>query len=201
MNQHFEHSAEGTPYQDLSDQALANMVHEGDDNAFAELWGRHDTVARRATHYDATLQDAEDNAQDVALKLWLDLRRGREFPAETARPFIGRMALNNMRDNYRKRSCRPPERLVGEYGDEVLGSRLTAPSAEDIVVSNITVEELLSSMKPSHRDAVQGTIIDGSRYAEHAEDAGMPVGTVKSRVHHAIASLRTTLADGRGNSI
>jgi RNA polymerase sigma-70 factor (ECF subfamily) len=189
MKEHFEHPTGEAPYQDLPDQMLADLVHEGDDNAFAELWDRHSKIAAQAGYYDAP-QDAEDNAQDVAIKLWLDLRKGREFKTETARSFVGRMAVNNVRDNYRKRRCRPAEWLVGEYGDEsehVAGG----PSPEDIVVGETTVREFLSMMTPDQRAAVQATVIDGSRYAEHAEDASIPLGTVKSRVHNGVTKVRT----------
>lgn len=197
--QHFEHSPSETPYQDLPDQALADMVREGDDNAFTELWSRHDMVARRSMHYGDTVHDAEDNAQDVALKLWLDLRKGRDFKTATARPYIGRMAVNNLRDTYRRRSCRPDEKLVGQYGDEV-SAMSASPSAESIVVSNTYVEELLSNAKPQQREAIQATILDGGKYSEHAADADIPLGTVKSRVHHGITSIRAVLADEESNS-
>ncbi len=187
--QHPENFTTETRYEDCSDQALADLVHEGDDDAFAELWSRHDKVAAQAGYYGAP-QDAEDNAQDVALKLWLDLRKGREIKTETARPLIGRMAVNNACDNHRKRQCRPAEWLVGDYGDDPQ-HLVGAPSPEDVVVSEATVEEFLSMMTPEQRAAVQATVIEGSRYAEHADDAGVPLGTVKSRVHHGITKVRT----------
>jgi RNA polymerase sigma-70 factor (ECF subfamily) len=45
------------------------------------------------------------------------------------------------------------------------------------------------------RDVWELAEVQGLRYAEIAQALGIPVGTVKSRHHHAVRKLRTLLAE------
>jgi RNA polymerase sigma-70 factor (ECF subfamily) len=56
---------------------------------------------------------------------------------------------------------------------------------------------VLADLPAAHRDAVYLRFVDGLSLVEIAEAQGIPVGTVKSRLHNALATLR---ADPRTKS-
>jgi len=52
------------------------------------------------------------------------------------------------------------------------------------------LEALLSSLSEDHRETLMLRFIDGLSLGEIAEATGVPLGTAKSRLHHAISKLR-----------
>lgn len=59
------------------------------------------------------------------------------------------------------------------------------------------VRGALARLSVEHRDVVLLHEVDGLTYAEIAEALSIPVGTVKSRLYHALAALRRTLEETR----
>ena len=55
------------------------------------------------------------------------------------------------------------------------------------------LEQAMQKLSPEHREAVVLHELDGLTYEEAAQILGVPVGTVKSRLHHAFANLRKNL--------
>ena len=51
----------------------------------------------------------------------------------------------------------------------------------------------MSQLSPAHREVLVLTFIQGLSYAETAEVAGVPEGTIKSRLSNAKRALRTIL--------
>jgi RNA polymerase sigma-70 factor, ECF subfamily len=49
---------------------------------------------------------------------------------------------------------------------------------------------VLSALSEDHRETLMLRFIDGLSLAEIAEATGIPLGTAKSRLHHAISKLR-----------
>lgn len=54
----------------------------------------------------------------------------------------------------------------------------------------------LESLRSPYRETLELRLREGLNYAEVAQVLGVPVGTVRSRIHHAIERLREALADG-----
>ncbi len=52
------------------------------------------------------------------------------------------------------------------------------------------LETVLSSLSEDHRETLMLRFIDGMSLVEIAEATGIPLGTAKSRLHHAISKLR-----------
>jgi RNA polymerase sigma-70 factor (ECF subfamily) len=83
-------------------------------------------------------------------------------------------------------------RLVGdEHLEALAGADGTDPVAEDAGVT-----DLLARLDPDRREAFVLTQLLGMSYAEAAEVAGCPVGTIRSRVARARGDLVASL--GRG---
>jgi RNA polymerase sigma-70 factor (ECF subfamily) len=69
-----------------------------------------------------------------------------------------------------------------------------APTPEGQIVDREALRIALARLSPEHREVVLLHEVDGFTYDEIAEIAGIPVGTVKSRLYHAFLNLRQTLA-------
>ncbi|MGZ4547848.1 MAG: sigma-70 family RNA polymerase sigma factor [Blastococcus sp.] len=71
-----------------------------------------------------------------------------------------------------------------------------APGQEaDRVAEGVAVDDLLARLDPDRREAFVLTQLLGLPYAEAAEVAGCPVGTIRSRVARARGDLIAALAD------
>src|SRR5436190_748268 len=83
--------------------------------------------------------------------------------------------------------------LVRRYQDRLHPTllRLTgrAEDADDLM------QGALNDLAPDHRAVVILKDFDGHRYEEIAEILGIPVGTVRSRLHRARGELRERLKD------
>ena len=55
------------------------------------------------------------------------------------------------------------------------------------------VEEALRRLRPEHREAVVAAHLRGRPYAEIAGEAGVPIGTVRSRVFYGLKALRLAM--------
>ena len=144
-------------------------------------------MAYRLTGNDA---DAQDLVQEVLLRV----RRG----LSTYRPgslegWLSRIATNAFLDEVRRRKRRPTEALPSET-DALLAS---GADVESTLAERTLPEELqdaLASLPEEFRVAVVLCDVVGMRYEEIAEALGVPVGTVRSRIHRGRSSLRRVLA-------
>lgn len=144
-------------------------------------------MAYRLTGNDA---DAQDLVQEVLLRV----RRG----LATYRPgslegWLSRITTNAFLDEVRRRRRRPTEPLP-ERPDAVMAS---SADVESTLAARTLPEELqaaLASLPEDFRVAVVLCDVVGMRYEEIAESLGVPVGTVRSRIHRGRSSLRRVLA-------
>ena len=77
-------------------------------------------------------------------------------------------------------------RLVGD-------DAMPEPSAEadePPAIANEALRDLLGHLSDEHREVVLLRFVDDLALAEIAERLGVPVGTVKTRLHHAVGRLR-----------
>lgn len=73
------------------------------------------------------------------------------------------------------------------------GRRATVPLAEEPAVHAqwpAEVKDVLEALQPLQREILQLRFLDGWGLQEIADLLGIPLGTVKSRLHNAIALLR-----------
>ena len=127
--------------------------------------------------------------QDVFLQLWnarvrYDERRGRF----TSWLFV--MARNRALDRLRQRGSRP-------QGDPPTGREGSGePGAESQVLDGElrrSVLEALASLPPGQREAIELSFYRGLTQSEIARETGEALGTVKSRMSRAMATLRQAL--------
>lgn len=133
--------------------------------------------------------DAADLVQDVLLRV----RKG--LPSYTAGSFDGwlwRITRNAFLDSVRKRQRRPTSPLP-EGDHSALGA---SPSPDEVLASvrlSDDVQAALLKLPYDFREAVVLCDVVGLTYGEIAEAAGVPVGTVRSRIHRGRSMLRGLL--------
>jgi RNA polymerase sigma-70 factor, ECF subfamily len=146
------------------------------------------TVAYRLTGNDA---DAQDLVQEVLLRVRRGLATYRPGSLEA---WLSRITTNAFLDEIRRRKRRPtdplpedPDRVLagGEDPATVL-ARSTLPD---------DVQDALRALPDEYRAAVVLCDVVGLPYGEIADQLGVPVGTVRSRIHRGRAALRTALVD------
>jgi RNA polymerase sigma-70 factor, ECF subfamily len=172
------------------DTELVTRVQHGDEEAFASLavavGDRLHAVAHRILR-DADL--AEDATQQALLSIWRDLPKLRDparFDAWSYRLLV-RACYTEGR---RSRQWRPNLRL--------LPADRPGPDDLGLVVDRDQLERGFRRLSIDHRAVVVLHHYLDMPLEEVAETLGVPIGTVRSRLHHAMRGLRAALeADSR----
>ena len=147
--------------------------------------------------------EAEDLTQDVFLKLYRSAPRYRR--QGTFGAYCMRVAQNAWVDRRRRAALRP--RAAGlQAGEPRPGSgpaepvgREPAPEARlERQDERTLLAEALRQLGPTHAAVFELAVVQGVPYADIARQLGIPVGTVKSRVHHAVRKLRDHLGAAPG---
>lgn len=140
---------------------------------------------RTLTNGDAHL--AEDILQETFLRAWRTPRLAHQ--PESARPWLVTVARNLVVDRVRHRNRRPQE-----AGDAALAHLAAARCEISRVVDSITLAAAMAKLTPNRREVVVQMYLHGRSPDEVSAVLGIPVGTVKSRVHSALRALRSHLA-------
>jgi len=159
------------------------------------------TLLRFFQRHGASLAEAEDLAQEVFLKLY------RSAPTYSAQSrfssYVLRVARNAWIDRRRRRAVRPEGPSLDEAaaGSASLLEILPATGPEvgrgaEVREERERVQAALAHLPESHAVVVELALVQGRPYAEISELLGIPVGTVKSRVFHALRKLREQLGEG-----
>ncbi len=173
---------------------------EGDEAAFHRIVGEYQ--ARLVQFYYRLCWDrdaAEDFAQDLFMKLLRGARRYR--PEGKLSTFIFRVATNLWIDHYR--SARPQPRLYS-LDQPMLGSgrsmaaRVPAGGAgpQEVAIDGEQRAQLraaLESLTEPHRLVFELAVYQELPYAEIGQILGIPLGTVKSRMHNSVKALKAVL--------
>lgn len=160
------------------------------------------SFARRRTEDSG---DAEDAVQEACVRAWLGFADLRDDAL--ARPWLYRILRSVLADNHEKTGRRRQlvsisrledthEELVATDGDFVFAEVAARIDSETLRAAFAAIPEDFAS-------AVELHDIDGFKYNEIAEIAGVPIGTVMSRISRgrrllaaAIANNRTAWAQG-----
>jgi RNA polymerase sigma-70 factor (ECF subfamily) len=132
-----------------------------------------------------------DDAADVVQEALLRVRKGLEtYEPGSLEGWLARIVTNVFLDEVRRRRRRPTEAFPAEP-DWVLPS---SPSADEASTELSTdVQAALTSLPDEFRVAVVLCDVADLPYEEIASTTGVPVGTVRSRIHRGRRLLRTAL--------
>jgi RNA polymerase sigma-70 factor (ECF subfamily) len=131
---------------------------------------------------------AEQAVQETLLRAWRAC--GSYNPDRgSVRTWLLAIEANVLTDSARKRAVRPVE-TSWEESERPADVRSARPDFAENLADGMLVAELLARLPGPQRDAVVQVILRDRAYRDVAQDLGVPVGTVKTRVHYALRSLR-----------
>ncbi len=185
--------------EDPKTEDLLARFRDGDESAFDELVGAFE--ARLVQFFYRLCWDrarAEDFAQQVFLKLLRGV--GTYTPEGKLATYVFRIATNVWIDHYR--AARPRQRLYSLDQAMSNGFEPAADTAQRSPLDRVEHDEERARLKGAierltepHRLVFELAIYQELPYAEVAEVLGIPVGTVKSRMHNSVKALKEFLAE------
>jgi RNA polymerase sigma-70 factor (ECF subfamily) len=168
-------------------EKLVERARDGDEDAFADLvdlnGGRCYAIAYGILR---DVDRAQDSVQQAFLLAWRELPRLRN--PERFEVWLHRLVVN---------ACYEEFRRYRRWSSNVRVLPVDGLAAADTTVSvdeRDALERAFRTLSPEHRAVVVLHHHAGIPLASIAEIAGVPVGTVKSRLHHATRILRSALA-------
>jgi RNA polymerase sigma-70 factor (ECF subfamily) len=173
---------------------LVREAKGGEAGAFEELVRRYQEAAFRAAYLvlrDA--DEAEDAAQEAMVKAYRALGRFRLGAGMTFRPWLLKIVVNESlnRVKSRKRRAAMAERAARGQPAEW--------SLDEIAVDRERarlLREALDALKEQERVVIYLRYFLSLSEQELAEYMGCAQGTVKSRLHRALAKLRDVVREG-----
>jgi RNA polymerase sigma-70 factor (ECF subfamily) len=165
---------------------------DGPDH-FLSLYAQHADSARALASrllYDQS--EAEDVVHDVFLTLW---RRPECFDPDrgTGRAWLLTVVRNRSLDHLRRRPARAAEdvyamaeQLPDPHGCDALDQLAAAARAE-------LLWKLVDQLPPCQADLIRRSFVSGQTHQDIAEETGLPLGTVKSRIRLGLEKLRLAL--------
>jgi RNA polymerase sigma-70 factor, ECF subfamily len=171
----------------------------GDRDAFRSLYRDHSgALLAYAGHLTRDRMAAEDAVQETFLRAWRHLPRllaDERSPRPWLRTVLRRILIDSAR------AAR--NRTSGPVQDDILDA--TADGGFDAVLDRHVLATAMGHLSPSHHEVLVGTYYRDLPAERLAAVLGVPVGTVRSRLHYALIALRAQLAravgpDGRALS-
>ena len=158
--------------------------------SFAELIGPHlPQLYRLAYRFTGSVADAEDLLQDVLVKLYE--RRGELGSIDSLGVWAGRVLHNRFVDQARKYARRRMESLSERADLEPATEVDETPAASEFDISR--VRSAIDRLSVEHREVLLLHDAEELKLLEIQQITGVPVGTLKSRLHRARARLRELL--------
>jgi len=171
------------------DEALLRAVGDGDTRALTRLYERHaDALFGYLYQLAGDRMTAEEILQDTMLAVW-----------RSAAGFEGRSKATTWLFGVARRQAH--NRLRGRSGPEAVGVPLldrpdqsAGPDELAIAAAGGTPVAAAVGRLPDHqRDVIALVFVAGLPLAAVAEVLAIPVGTEKSRLHHARAAVAAAL--------
>lgn len=191
----------------ISDEELMVRCKQGEASTFNILVKRHRN--KLIGYIKKNFIDDDERAKDLAQKVFLRafMAAPKYKPIAKFKTWLYRIALNLYRDEYRRRKSQPS--VISLYKsflystsddgyEETYELYETIPDNSFLLPEDILEKEeyksrlksAINSLSQKHRTVIVMHVYERLSYDEIAEKIGCPIGTVKSRIHHAIKKLR-----------
>ena len=173
---------------DLALRFLVLRCQAGDEAAFAKLMGMFES--RTLGYLRGILGD---DADDVQQEVWLTVFRQLNDLADPAafRTWLFRTTRHRAIDFLRKR--RRERELIDDTPIESVASEVEADDDSTGPIDEAALVAALMAMPPPQREVVMLRYRDGLTYQEIAQVTNRPIGTVRTRLHHAKRRLQESL--------
>jgi RNA polymerase sigma-70 factor (ECF subfamily) len=182
-----------------TDEQLLEAYRQGDKSSFAALVARYQ---RELYHFLTRFLGDRIAAEDVFQETFLQVHQSRnQFdPARRFKPWLFTIAANKARDLMRSRARRPTNPLQAsvsggqdegtEFMDLMAASGPAGQSPEEPLEQQEmkdAVQRIVQSMPDHLREILLLSYFHQFPYKQIGDILGIPLGTVKSRLHAAVA--------------
>jgi len=165
-----------------SDPELIAAINDGDSDAFEALYYRYrDWVVGLAYRFTSDRELALDVLQETFLYF------ARKFPGFRLTAQLKTFLYPAVR-NLSIAARRKAERFRSDENET--GTIEAVMTAEPVLSHDDSLAAALAVLSEEHREVLLLRFVDGLSLAEIAEAVTIPLGTVKSRLHNALACLR-----------
>jgi RNA polymerase sigma factor (sigma-70 family) len=178
----------------VDQRLLVERAQRGDHDAFSEL--ARAAVVRLDRAARLVLRDAEfarDAVQEALIRAWRDLPGLREPDRFDA--WLHRLTINACLDQARRRRRRPIEVEMTLTHHPAVTDTAGALADRDVV------DGVLSHLDERERAIVVLHYFLGMPLTDVAATLGIPVGTVKSRLHRALGEMRIAIVADSGTPL
>jgi len=170
------------------DEVLVQKAMSGDSHAFGQLVEKYkNAVYGLAYHLVRDSAEAQDLSQEAFLQAYLKLYQLKQ-PAKFA-SWLRRITVNICKMWLR----RPKPELVS--WEELRGDELHADTSPEDAELKQAVREAIGLLSEKNRLTITMYYIDGLTQKEIGDFLGVPLGTIKSRLHEAKKKLRKELTE------
>ncbi|MCP1356465.1 sigma-70 family RNA polymerase sigma factor [Aneurinibacillus migulanus] len=175
----------------MTDTELLVRVKEGDGEAFVVLIERHrDMLRRNARYYAANKHDVDEIVQETIFRAYLSVDKLREPERFAAwlRSILFHYALALLK---KKKRMIVSEKTVQQH---IQGK--TTPYDE-----RLYIQEALENLEDKYRRVIVLKYFQDFTLQQIADMLRCPLGTIKTRVHHALRLLQHSLAEPQESKV
>lgn len=166
---------------------LITRIQAGDETALSELFELSKRqIYALAWHILKNREDAEEVLQDTFVKLYQ--HNGFKPHLGSAKSYLYAIARNEAFMRLRAKGSRPQLSQIDIY-DPQASFASNLENHDD----RLLVEKALASLEATDAKLLKASFYWGYTHDELAEQTGLPLGTVKSRVRRALLRLRDLL--------
>ena len=182
--------------QKITDEQLLGLARSGDKEAFAQLVHRYENeLFNFLMKFLGQSSLAEDVFQETFLQIHISAD---SFDiSKRFKPWLYTIAANKARDMFRKRARRPAIQITTSDDDSgdvdlwhnILRDDTTPLDILDQKQREEMVQKTVALMPDNLREILVMAYFQHLSYKEMAEVLDIPLGTVKSRLHAAVANF------------
>ncbi len=184
----------------MSDEDLIGQFQAGTVEAFNILVDRY---SERLMHYLHGFLSDRELCEDLLQETFLRLYRNRHSyqPIAKFSTWLYTIAGNLARSEYRKRKHRRMYSIQSvnldneEYELAIPDESLSPDRRTESTLQDKYIQKALDQVPPAFREVVVLRDIQQLAYDEIAKITGLPMGTVKSRIHRGRTKLQVLLKD------
>jgi RNA polymerase sigma-70 factor (ECF subfamily) len=165
-----------------------------------EIWGQmHERLLSFINRHVATINDAEDILQEVFVRIHSNLGSLKDKQSVTA--WVYQVARNAITDYHRKRAAAAGtvKKLAADVDDDVRiphhGEATEKQAAEAIAELSTCMEPLVRELPEPYRQAIALTELDQLTQKDAAQELGLSISGMKSRVQRGRTKLKDLLQD------
>lgn len=175
------------PIQDTSDEALIDLIADGDKRAMQVLYARHNVrVYRFILRLTGNQTLAEDLVSEVFLDVW---RQAEGFESKSqVSTWLLAIARYKALSALRRRTDEPLDDEMAATIEDTADDPETVVSSKDRAT---IIQRCLTQLSPAHREVIDLVYYHEKSVDEVAQIVGVPAATVKTRMFYA----RSKMAD------